>query len=151
MSTMFHHFAITVSDLETSAAFYKEYFGLEEVSRNDIDGPELSTALDVPDTDLTALMLTSANCILELLYFRNPAGRPSDRHNSDVAAAHACFAVDDIAELHERMVAGGVDVQCPPNDFGETKYLFAKDPDGISVEVIQLGSNIPRAPLTQLS
>lgn len=149
MTAMFHHFAITVSDLDVSAAFYQRYFGLEEVSRNDIAGPELSQALDVPGTDLTALMLTSSNCILELLYFRNPEPRPlKGRLNSDVGAAHACFTVDDIEGLHRRMLEGGVDIQNQPTDFGETKYMFVKDPDGVSVEVLELGSNLPRAPLT---
>ncbi len=148
MSSAIHHFAFTVSDLEASAAFYERHFGLRELSRNDHSGPEISEALAVVNADLTTLMLAGENCILELVAYRDPAGAGYDRRNSDVGAPHVCFEVDDVVASYEEMVADGVDIVIEPREFGaDARYFFARDPDGITVEVVTLGADAPRPPL----
>lgn len=148
MADEIHHFGITASDLGASVGFYTRYFDLEEVSRNDIVGPTISQAVEVPGTDMTAVMLAGENCIFEIIGYRTPEVRRRQVSNSDAGAAHVCFTVDDIDGLHERLVADGVPISIAPSDYGETRFFFFKDPDGNSVEVLRVGSNIRRAPMT---
>lgn len=146
---LIHHFAFTVSDLEASAEFYGRYFGLREISRHDHEGPEISGALAVEGAELTTLMLSGDNCVLELTRYRRPGGRPYALCNCDVGAPHVCFEVEDAAATRARMEADGVDLTSPLREFGASSYFFARDPDGVTVEVVTLAPRSPRAPLTR--
>jgi lactoylglutathione lyase len=146
MAQELHHFGITAADLDASVAFYTKYFDLTEVSRNDLSGDTISMAVEVPGADMTTVMLAGENCILEIIGYRTPTVRATDRGNADAGAAHACFVVEDIDGLHACLVADGIHISIAPQDFGETRFFFFKDPDGLSVEVLHLGANLPRAP-----
>jgi catechol 2,3-dioxygenase-like lactoylglutathione lyase family enzyme len=140
MATQVHHFAITVSDMERSVAFYTRHFDLKEILRADLVGEGISSAMGIPDSDLEAVLLAGENTIFELLAFRTPKGRPYQSTHADVGAAHPCFVVDDLDTLYERMTAEGVVFNAPPQVLGwETKMAYCRDPDGLVIEVLQPG------------
>jgi catechol 2,3-dioxygenase-like lactoylglutathione lyase family enzyme len=144
-----HHFGMTVSDLDASVAFYTKHFDLARVDGNDITGDVISRSVGLPDVDMTTCLLAGANTIFELIGYRSPSGVERPPRNCDVGACHPCFAVDDIDAIHDALVADGVTVSIPPQDFGATKFFFFLDPDGISVEVIQIGGDLGVAPLME--
>lgn len=144
MAAAVHHFCLTVSDIDRSVEFYSGYFGLEEVLRTDLSGADISAAMEIPDTDLEAVLLAGENTLIELIRFRNPRGREFSAIHADVGVSHPCFAVEDLDATYARMKADGVHFNVPPQVLGwETKMTYCRDPDGLIVEILE-----PGGPLT---
>jgi catechol 2,3-dioxygenase-like lactoylglutathione lyase family enzyme len=143
MPTMIHHFAVTVSDMDRSVEFYTRYFDLQEILRTDLTGEKISAAMAIPETDLEAVLLAGDNVIFELIQFRRPRGSEHAGNHADVGAAHPCFVVEDLDELHARMSADGVHFNAPPQVLGwDTKMAYCLDPDGLVIEVLQPGPEL---------
>ena len=140
MATSVHHFCMTVSDMDRSVEFYTRYFDLEPVLRTDLNGEKISAAMEIPDTDLEAVLLAGANILFELIQYRSPKGEPYSATPADVGVAHPCFAVEDLDATYARMTADGVHFTVAPQELGwETKMTYCHDPDGLIVELLQPG------------
>lgn len=139
MGIQVHHTGITVSDVERSAAFYK-LFGLEEATRFELEGDEFEAAVGIPGAVAQFVMLRGNNTVVELIQYRQGAGQSFERNNNDVGSAHVCFTVDDMEETRQRLEAAGVSlVAAPTTPADGTSFAFLRDPDGISVEILQVG------------
>ncbi len=126
MSMRFVHCMIRVSDLTASLAFYGETLGLQQIRMKHYESGRFS-----------------------LYYF---AAVPEDpeielTHNWDVseyqsgnAFGHVAFRVEDIYAVCERLVQAGVTILRPPRD---GHMAFVKDPNGISIELLQRGPALP--------
>ncbi len=55
---------------------------------------------------------------------------------------HLAFAVDDIYQLCSHLQEMGVTINRPPRD---GRMAFVKDPNGISIELLQAGESLPVA------
>jgi len=55
---------------------------------------------------------------------------------------HVAYEVDDVYETCRRLMDGGVTINRPPR---EGRMAFVRTPDGISVELLQKGANLPVA------
>ncbi len=137
-----HHVGITVRNLKSSLEFYHDLFGLEPEMIAEGSGPDLSRAVQVPDTELSFAFLNTGNAIIELLEYKHPKGRDYDRYNCDVGAAHVCFEVPDIEEAYARMTANGIAFTAPPHhiDGGPLdgcSFAYFSDPDGLTLEIFQ--------------
>ena len=148
LSTL-HHVGLTVRDLERSIAFYKELFDLEEIARVEMEGPMVSTNLDVEGAEISVVLLKGDNSILEFIEYKAPTnGLDWDRGNADIGAAHVCFAVDDVDAFQAKLEATGHKLNGPPNDpipdgpAKGSRFAYFRDPDGITVEVLQPGEGI---------
>jgi catechol 2,3-dioxygenase-like lactoylglutathione lyase family enzyme len=129
------HVGITVSDLSRSIAFYARHFGLRESARGELLGPEAAAAVGVPGAALTWVLLEGGGTRVELLEYRAPRdGHPDAPRNHDVGAAHVCFRVEDLAAACAALRADGVDVLTP---YADPPFAYARDPDGITVELVQ--------------
>ncbi len=142
-----HHVGITVADVERSIAFYARHFGLREAARGTLEGAEVAAAVGVPGARLTWVMLAGGGATVELLGYDAPGdGRPYGLRNHDVGAAHVCFLVDDVAAACDRLRAEGVPVLAPPTTppaegpGAGVSFAYARDPDGITVELLQRGA-----------
>lgn len=139
MGVQFHHTGLTVSDLDRSAEFYK-LFGLEEASRFVLEGDEWEAAVAVPGAVSNFVMLRGTNTVLELIEYSQGAGGRVDSGNNDVGAAHVCFTVADLNETLQKLEAAGVTPIGPPTTpVDGTCLAFVRDPDGRSVEILQVG------------
>ena len=139
MAVQVHHTGFTVSDVDRSAEFYK-LFGLEEAARFVLEGDEFEAAVGVPGAVAQFVMLRGKNTVVELIQYTQGAGREFDRSNSDVGSAHVCFTVDDMEQTRQRLQAAGVSlVAAPTTPADGTSFAFLRDPDGISVEILQAG------------
>jgi lactoylglutathione lyase len=123
----------------------------------------LHTMIRVSDPDET-IRFFSLLGLKELRRMENEAGRytliflaaPGDEaaqveltHNWDESGygegrnfGHLAYEVDDVYETCERLLAGGVTINRPPR---EGRMAFVRSPDGISVELLQKGGNLPVA------
>lgn len=140
-----HHVGLTVADADKSAAFYCKYFELREIGRWPLAGEKISRAVMVPDTDLVAVLLATADekTVVELIEYATPKGRPYALNNNDVGATHVCFFVDDLEALASRMEEDGVKLNAPVQELVEgTPMMYLQDPDGINIEVLQPGPGL---------
>lgn len=134
-----HHTAISTPDLERALAFYRDVLGFVEV--NDFTWPIGSTAIDgivgLKDSSARTVMLNAGNAMIEFFQYESPPPKPGDptRPVSDHGITHFCLDVRDIEAEYERLVAAGMTFHCPPQDLGEVKATYGRDPDGNVIEL----------------
>jgi len=147
-----HHTAFTVADLERSLAFYVGQLGFRLVLRKVLEGPAIAELVGVPGATLSLALLQAGGeeiaplsagaARLELIQYLTPAGRPYDRGNHDVGSGHVAVVVADLDAVYQRLQAQEVHFNCPPQlisegDFAGWKGTYLRDPDGITVELLQ--------------
>jgi catechol 2,3-dioxygenase-like lactoylglutathione lyase family enzyme len=138
-----HHFALTVSDADRSAGFYRD-FGFELVSDREVEGGYVEEITGVPEAHVRLVHLSGFGHNLELLEYRRPRGRLQAAALPDVGSAHVCLLTDDLDAEVERLRAHGVRFRSDdpvtttsgPNRGG--RGIYALDPDGNAVEIVQL-------------
>lgn len=133
-----HHTGITVSDLDRSVAFY-ERLGFEVAERIEEEGEEVERGVGVPGAKLRVATLEGPNSRLELIEYLKPSNGPAPHPNNGIGAAHVCLEVEDVdaavAELREQ----GIEFLTEPitHEAG-IRWVYAKDPDGITAELLQV-------------
>ncbi|MDB5410504.1 MAG: hypothetical protein JWL84_5416 [Rhodospirillales bacterium] len=116
------HFALVVSDLERSAKFYEEVFGLKRVGRDDL---EIGSGIYLSDGVVNLALLTKAG----------------GEATKNVGANHFGFIVDDLEATQKSIEdAGGTfffDLGATKDDLNfERKF---KDHDGIVFDISEKG------------
>lgn len=137
-----HHVGITVRDPEASLQWYERMFGLTREFVAHGSGPELSTAVGVPDAHLSFAFLRFGSCVLELLCYNNERDDSFTRTNADVGSTHVCIDVPDLQMVHHDLVAKGVVFLAPPLLITEgplegCSFVYFKDPNGVTLELFQ--------------
>lgn len=139
-----NHIGIPVSDLDQSLRFYRDVFGVEPEFVTEYGDRSLSERLRVEDPRIRiAFLKLAAGVAIELLEFRSPRSRAYSLRDSDVGATHVCLEVEDIDSAFAELQAKGVDcyadpfLEPGPGPFAGTRWLFFKDPDGISFELLE--------------
>jgi predicted enzyme related to lactoylglutathione lyase len=121
------HFAVCVGDLEKSASFYEQVFGLKRVGEEVID---IGSAIYMSDGVIN----------LALLNFSGNKGNDLKSPVGHVGANHFGFQVDDLAETQKKIEAMGGKFFF---DLGDTrKGNFErkfKDPDGVVFDISEHG------------
>jgi catechol 2,3-dioxygenase-like lactoylglutathione lyase family enzyme len=143
------HFSFTVSDLDTSVAFYTRQLDFELV-HTQVQANEYTRQLvGYPDAHLRIAQLAvpgqprgRSTHDLELVQYVTPRGVRQDPGICHPGAAHMAVAVDDIHARYERLTAAGTRFFSPPNAIttgvnqgGFTCYF--EDPDRIVLELVQ--------------
>lgn len=128
------HTMVRVSDLDASLHFYCELLGLEEISRKESEKGRFTLVfLAAPDDRQRAQEERTA--MVELTYNWDPEEYTGGRN-----FGHLAYRVEDIYALCERLQANGVTINRPPRD---GHMAFVRSPDGISIELLQQGDNLP--------
>ena len=143
MITGIHHFALTVSEMERSLAFYTGLFGLEVASDREVERDYVEQITAVPGAHVRLVHLAGYGQRLELLEYKTPRGEAHARALPDAGSAHVCFVTDDLDAEVARLQAAGVTFRSlpvvttnGPNKGG--RGIYVEDPDGNAVEVVQL-------------
>jgi catechol 2,3-dioxygenase-like lactoylglutathione lyase family enzyme len=139
-----HHAGVTVRNLDTSLAWYRDMFDVEPtvmVRGDELLREDIATAIGVPGARLSYAFLPIGNGLLELIEYHQPAGRDFDLGNNDVGAMHVGLRVDDVLTQYEHMKAKGAIFRHPPivleGELEGVVFAYASDPDGIQVELWQ--------------
>jgi catechol 2,3-dioxygenase-like lactoylglutathione lyase family enzyme len=138
-----HHFALTVSNADRSTDFYRG-FGFEIVADREVKGGYVEEITGVEGAHLRLVHLSGYGHNLELLEYRQPRGEQRSRAFQDVGSAHICLLTDDLDADFARLCQRGVVFRSDspvtttsgPNQGG--KGVYALDPDGNAVEIVQL-------------
>lgn len=160
----FHHFGITVRDIERSYVFYTEVAGMsawDQEAALDVKAPEqretrttsamefmvfhsdeLDVLTDNPGAQIKYVMLESADrsVVFQLTEYVEKAGPACDVGHNCAGSPHLSFFVDDVdaawAAAKAHPVAGRTSpvVQITPS----MRSFYVDDPDGVPVEFIQV-------------
>ena len=122
------HTMIRVSDLDATLRFF-DLLGLKEMRRIDNEGGRFTLVFLAAPGDEAAQV--------ELTHNWDPEVYTGGRN-----FGHLAYAVDDIHATCARLMAGGVTIARPPR---EGRMAFVRTPDGISVELLQLGGALTPA------
>ncbi len=134
------HIAIVCSDLERSQAFYQEVFEMEVVVDYGASEPyeKRDRLLALENVSSRAMLLGNDYLRVELIEFASP------RDDSGSAPAinrlglsHIAVQTEDIDGDFARLSRLGVPCNSEPIDFGPVKALYARDPDGNTIEWLQ--------------
>lgn len=138
------HTGFQVADLKRSMYFYCDLLGFEVVWERTVEDDYIGELVGYPGLVLRQALLRipgTGHC-LELLDYRNVERTPVDTRTANPGTAHICLWVDDLAGLHERLTAAGVEfVSKPlfptigPNTGRLVAYMC--DPDGIRIELVE--------------
>ena len=99
-----HHASFTVSNMETSIAFYRDLLGMKVLWDSaqagvKFKGEASDRITGCPGTEQRLVYLGINDRFLELVEY-TPAGKPlRENKASDVGSAHLCFLTDDIHGL----------------------------------------------------
>ena len=141
----FSHFGICVSDLARSLRFYCEGLGFEEAECHAI-GSEFANLMDLPEVAVTSQFIRRDTTAIELLAFSEPApfGERERRAVNQLGLTHLSFRVRDVAATALLLVElGGAVVESSRTqiDLGGAalEFVYCTDPDGVRVELMDLG------------
>jgi lactoylglutathione lyase len=130
------HTMVRVSDLEQALDFYCNKLGLVETRRIENEGGRFTLVFLAAPDDLEHAKVNQAP-LIELTYNWDPEVYTGGRN-----FGHLAFQVDDIYDLCDRLMKGGVTINRPPRD---GHMAFVRSPDGISIELLQKGEAKPKA------
>jgi len=122
------HTMIRVSDPEETLRFFT-LLGLEEVRRMANEKGRFTLIFLAAPGDEDAQ--------IELTHNWDEEGYGEGRN-----FGHVAYEVDDVYETCRRLMDGGVTINRPPR---EGRMAFVRTPDGVSIELLQKGGNLPVA------
>lgn len=124
----FEHVGLTANEAERTIDFYCGLLGLRLRARKAQEWGEL-------------LFLDAGNAMLEIFVPKPPQVRAADLPQGHAGLRHITFAVDDVDAAVARLEAAGVEITERPRDAYNRdlfrRVAFCRDPDGISVELVQ--------------
>jgi lactoylglutathione lyase len=151
-----HHVGLEVADLDRSLEFYRDLLGLEVTAEGDGGGPDTDELVDARGLRFRyAELALGADQLLELIQELGHATAPQTPRSRPVVASapapagplprvHIGIVVDDIDLAYRRLCDARVSTRSGPVDLQEdgawrgVRALYASDPDGHTVELLQL-------------
>ncbi len=141
--TAVRHTGLVVRDLEQSLMFYRDFLGLEEVSRNKETGDYIEKLVGIKGAELCWVKLrSSSGSLIELLQYLVPASNAGKVENSPsdtLGCSHVAFTVQSLEVVMQGPLQRGLSTVSPPlpSPDGKVKVLYCHDPDGILLELVE--------------
>ena len=141
-----NHTSFTVSDVESSIAFYRDLLGFKLLSLAERPPAFAELATGIPGAHLkTAYLQAPGGHRLELIQYLHPPGMKLDTRTHNVGSAHLAFDVDDLRRVYRELKGQGVrfkgdpiEIPAGPNKGNLMVYML--DPDDFTLELIQVRS-----------
>lgn len=130
MKIKYLHTMVRVTDLEESKRFYCDLLGLTQVRRIDNEKGKFTLVFLAPPGQEEAAVELTYNWDSDETY---TGGRNF---------GHLAYGVENIYQMCEKLQDAGVTINRPPRD---GHMAFVRSPDGISIELLQIGDALPEA------
>ncbi len=135
------HTMVRIHDIDESLDFYCNKLGLVEIRRHDNEpGRYTNIFLAAPEDETRSRSERAPE--LELTYNWPDADGKTENYTGGRNFGHLAYVVDNIYETCQRLMDNGVTINRPPRD---GNMAFVRSPDGVSVELLQKGSALPKA------
>ena len=126
-----HHCGISVPDLETSIAWYRDMLGFSVEKR-----------LTLEEAHAKIAFMKHGDFCIELFEVAGATPMPESRRypNQDIAThgtKHIAFEVQDLRKLMDTLKQRGVDVAMDVHVMEDTLMAFIRDNSGILIELIE--------------
>jgi catechol 2,3-dioxygenase-like lactoylglutathione lyase family enzyme len=127
--------------MEVSLKFYRDMLGFtvtEELP--EVEGDMLDAIVGVKGGKVRLVHVDCGNGQeLELFQYYAPGSSkfPQDFRQCDGGIIHVALWVDNLIELYEKLKAEGVRFNSEPFDIDDIRCVYMRDPDGITVELMQ--------------
>jgi glyoxylase I family protein len=136
------HIGICVSDLERSTAFYRDALGFEERSGLEVSGADAERLVGLDDLKLRAVYLERDGTRIELLHYESPGVVAGEKPNplNRLGLTHLSLRVTSLAPVEQAIVQLGGAILAESrieNARFRTKAVFATDPDGLRIELLE--------------
>ena len=130
------HTMVRVTDIDASLDFYCNKLGLEEVRRYESEKGRFTLIFLAAPDDVEAAKQSQAP-LVELTY-----NWDSEDYDGGRNFGHLAYRVENIYEVCQRLMDGGVTINRPPRD---GHMAFVRSPDNISIELLQAGEALAPA------
>ena len=145
-----HHSAVYTRDVDTSLRFYRDALGLEVLMDHEFDG-DWRTLFDAPGNRLRSVFLGDPDTpdagIVELVAFAEDVTGDAGARPSPPPPRPGFFLLSfflDVPDTLARLDALGLDTGARririPGPGGDVEMATVRDPDGVLVELIGIGS-----------
>jgi len=124
MKIKYLHTMVRVKDIDASKKFYCDLLGLVETRRKDLEAAKATLVFLAPPGQ--------ENADVELTHNWGSDEDYGEGRNF----GHLAYEVEDIYATCQKLMDGGVVINRPPRD---GRMAFVRSPDGISVELLQMG------------
>jgi catechol 2,3-dioxygenase-like lactoylglutathione lyase family enzyme len=145
------HTGITVSDVERSLAFWRDVLGFELSHRAHQKGELAEQITGVSGAEILIAVVKAPGHKIELLEYRAPADRKRENalRPCDVGAVHLALTVDNLDEILDRIRGSGWKAAGKPQTLtagpnAGKRVIYVRDPDGTTIEFMQLPEGIDR-------
>lgn len=133
------HTMIRVTDLDASLEFYCKHLGLVESMRKEVPAGRFTLVFLSAPGDADHAKKNFAPMV-ELTYNWPAEDGSVEDYTGGRNFGHLAYRVDNIYEVCQRLMDGGVTINRPPRD---GHMAFVRSPDNISIELLQEGENLP--------
>ena len=128
------HIALSTQDVDGTAKFYIDVFGMKEIGKIDSPGAR-------------GYFLTDGNINLAILNFKNDQAAGIERGRAWSGIHHIGFEVEDMASVAEKLVAAGSQTREDINQAlgvrqNQRKYnveVKYTGPDGVTIDISETG------------
>ena len=138
------HVGFAVSSLDRSVEWYSKFLEAPPVLRKVWDVEYIARMLRIPGVKIEcAFWELPGGTTLELIEYLEPQPGIVDMATQNAGNGHLCLTVDDLDEVLARLARElgvvGVDaVEIPWGPYAGGKGCYLPDPDGISIQLMQL-------------
>ena len=144
MITALEHVALSVRDMDTSLAFYRDTLGMSVLRELEpgVGGEKLGVITGMPNCRARIAHLDLGGTMLELFQYLEPEGhsQPVDRRQADHGFIHLGLTSTDTVADYERLQALGVEFISEPLEFRPGVWIvYFRGPDGEVCELRQSG------------
>jgi glyoxylase I family protein len=131
-----NHTGITVSDVETTRAFFSDVLGFPTTETVHHKGEMVENLTGVPGAEVKISFVDMPNHRLELVeYLTQDERKVSDLRNCDPGAFHLALEVDDVDAAVEAVKPSGfVPYSVPQIVPNGNCNVYLRHPDGITIE-----------------
>ena len=119
------HTAYFVADIERSLKFYRDVLGMQEQQRFELGGGVHEVIMQFPDSKGAGV----------ILMWNTERTEPYQRGDS---YSRLVMMVSDLDAALAHLTANQVTLAKPVVDAGALRYCMIQDPDGYTIEVLQL-------------